>query len=60
MVESLSDQNAVVDFNDPLAGKLVVFDVQVLKVERAAETGIDSNESGSPGTTILPRSQALP
>ena len=52
MVESLSDQNAVVDFNHPLAGKLVVFDVQVLKVERAAETGIDSNQSGSPGTTI--------
>lgn len=36
MVQELSDQQAVVDFNHPLAGKRVVFDVQVLKVERQA------------------------
>jgi FKBP-type peptidyl-prolyl cis-trans isomerase 2 len=34
MVQELSDQQAVVDFNHPLAGKRVIFDVQVLKVER--------------------------
>jgi len=53
MVESLSDQNAVVDFNHPLAGKLVVFDVQVLKVEQAGKKGTDPNQqSGNPGATI--------
>ncbi len=44
MVQELSDQKAVVDFNHPLAGKLVVFDVQVLKVERQ---GNDAQSSGS-------------
>ena len=34
MVQELSDEKAVVDFNHPLAGKRVVFDVQVLKVDR--------------------------
>jgi FKBP-type peptidyl-prolyl cis-trans isomerase 2 len=34
MVQELSDQQAVVDFNHPLAGKRVIFDVQILKVER--------------------------
>lgn len=34
MVQELSDQQAVVDFNHPLAGKRVIFDVRVLKVER--------------------------
>lgn len=34
MVQELSGEKAVVDFNHPLAGKRVVFDVQVLKVER--------------------------
>ncbi len=42
MVQELSDEKAVVDFNHPLAGKRVVFDVQVLKVER--------QESSSPGS----------
>jgi FKBP-type peptidyl-prolyl cis-trans isomerase 2 len=32
-VLALSDQAAVVDFNHPLAGKHLVFDVQVIKVE---------------------------
>lgn len=34
MVQDLSDQQAIVDFNHPLAGKRLVFDVKVLKVER--------------------------
>jgi FKBP-type peptidyl-prolyl cis-trans isomerase 2 len=46
MVQELSSQKAVVDFNHPLAGKLVVFDVQVLKVERQ---GSDSQRSGAQG-----------
>jgi FKBP-type peptidyl-prolyl cis-trans isomerase 2 len=44
MIQELSDQQAVVDFNHPLAGKRVVFDVQVLKVERQAS---DSQVSAS-------------
>ena len=46
MVQELSDQKAVVDFNHPLAGKRVVFDVQVLKVERQ---GNDSQSRASQG-----------
>lgn len=46
MIQELSDQKAVVDFNHPLAGKRVVFDVQVLKVERQ---GSDSQSSASQG-----------
>lgn len=46
MVQELSDQKAVVDFNHPLAGKRVVFDVQVLKVERQ---GSDPQGSASQG-----------
>ena len=45
MIQELSDQQAVVDFNHPLAGKRVVFDVQVLKVERQAS---DVQSSSSP------------
>jgi FKBP-type peptidyl-prolyl cis-trans isomerase 2 len=33
-VVDLNDQRAVVDYNHPLAGKRLVFDVKVLKVER--------------------------
>lgn len=33
---SLSDNAAVIDFNHPLAGKHLVFDVRILKVERAS------------------------
>lgn len=36
MIQELSGQQAVVDFNHPLAGKRIIFDVQVLKVERQA------------------------
>lgn len=46
MVQELSGQKAVVDFNHPLAGKRVVFDVQVLKVERQ---GSDSQSRASQG-----------
>jgi len=46
MVQELSDQKALVDFNHPLAGKRVVFDVQVLKVERQ---GSDPQGSASQG-----------
>ncbi|WP_447976529.1 FKBP-type peptidyl-prolyl cis-trans isomerase [Candidatus Nitrospira bockiana] len=34
MVQDISDRTAVVDFNHPLAGKHLVFDVRVLKVDR--------------------------
>lgn len=44
MVQDLADRQAVIDFNHPLAGKRVVFDVQVLKVERQ---GNDSQEATS-------------
>jgi FKBP-type peptidyl-prolyl cis-trans isomerase SlpA len=46
MVQELSGQKAVVDFNHPLAGKRVVFDVQVLKVQHQ---GSDSQSSASQG-----------
>lgn len=53
MVGALNDQSAVVDFNHPLAGKRVVFDVQILKVERQ-EAGSSSApaETGPPDATI--------
>lgn len=35
-VVSLSDNAAVIDFNHPLAGKHLVFDVRVLKVQRGS------------------------
>ena len=35
-IVSLSDNSAVIDFNHPLAGKHLVFDVRVLKVERGS------------------------
>jgi FKBP-type peptidyl-prolyl cis-trans isomerase 2 len=44
MVQELSNQKAVVDFNHPLAGKRVVFDVQVLKVQHQ---GNDPQSSAS-------------
>lgn len=48
MVQELSDQQAVVDFNHPLAGKRVVFDVQVLKVERQTSDVQSSSSSKVP------------
>jgi len=45
MVQDLSDQQAVVDFNHPLAGKRVVFDVKVLKVQSQG-----SNAPAAPAT----------
>jgi len=44
MIQELSGETAVVDFNHPLAGKRIIFDVQVLKVERQS---IDSQPSVS-------------
>jgi FKBP-type peptidyl-prolyl cis-trans isomerase 2 len=60
MVQELSNQQAVVDFNHPLAGKRVVFDVQVLKVERQ---GSDTSAGGSstpqePATAAAPDQEA--
>lgn len=53
MVGALSTQNAVVDFNHPLAGKRVVFDVQILKVERqGGDSASVPSEAASPDTTI--------
>jgi len=48
MVQDLSDQQAVVDFNHPLAGKRLVFDVKVLKVERQG-TDSPSAQATTPG-----------
>ncbi|HKN87058.1 MAG TPA: FKBP-type peptidyl-prolyl cis-trans isomerase [Nitrospiraceae bacterium] len=45
MIQELSDQQAVVDFNHPLAGKRIIFDVQVLKVERQAGDAQSSSSS---------------
>lgn len=52
MIQDLSDQRAVVDFNHPLAGKRVVFDVKVLKVERPASDsqGLMSRSAEEPAS----------